>query len=477
MISPKYRELEQEKLNDDEKYLRKNVKSGSKKKEVFTQKRLFILLMSLVFIFWLFINFSTIDENSAAVQACVGNKCLEDICNEMSNNMISGNLCMDLCVQKTINLPDCGEDKLCPNPYYSFYSAKGYESTLICASKNKDVKLLRQDIEISDFYRQLNKKIEERIHHPPTVEATMNSLIKIADVNFDQKISLMEANNLWQLVNNKHTFYMIALAGRSYMPEIKSFCGGFVEVEQILNQIYLKKESYLESVLPINFNWFWPDWDYRCKISLGILEFFTDAVSFNPNDEFGSDSLYLCSPIELSFGSTFINEAKVTNYNQILNGRELQEKLANVVCQTDADCVYTKQCHTACNPNTNRCTSDLVKPQIVYYCEFLREYLLDNATATVKLEPIINKCVNLTSLTKSNRIMYQKNEMPLSYNKHKTYIEQVNYWNNSMDYAMVTNKLQSTLWEFIKFTKDPQKKKKKKTTPLLDHPFVRPTPL
>lgn len=138
-------------------------------------------------------------------------------------------------------------------------------------------------------------------------------------------------------------------------------------------------KAYLESVLPISFNWFWPDWNYRCKISLGILEFFLDAVSFNPNDEFGSDSLYLCSSIETSFGVTFYNEAKITNYNQLLNGRELQQQLSDVYCYSDGDCVYTKMCQTRCNLKTNRCTSDMVKPQIVQYCMFLREYLLGMA--------------------------------------------------------------------------------------------------
>ncbi len=293
----------------------------------------------------------------------------------MSKNLVSGNLCMDMCVQKTLNIPSCSEDRQCQNPYYSYYSANGYESTFICASNDKDPPLFTAELEIIEFYTHLGKKIEERIHHPLTAEHTINQFIGLADVNFDQKISLAEANNIWLLANNRHTFYMISLAGKSYVPEIKSFCGSFVEVEKILNQVYLKKDSYIESVLPINFNWFWPDWNYRCKIALGILEFFIDATSFNPNDEFGADSLFMCSKIESSFGATFLNEAKITNYNEILNGRELQTKLADVFCKRDEDCFYTKQCHTKCNLNTNKCTSDLIKPQIVHYCEFLKEYL------------------------------------------------------------------------------------------------------
>ena len=47
-------------------------------------------------------------------------------CEEMSNDRVSGNLCMDLCVQKSIDIPACSEDKFCPNPYYSVILKKNY---------------------------------------------------------------------------------------------------------------------------------------------------------------------------------------------------------------------------------------------------------------------------------------------------------------------------------------------------------------
>ena len=95
---------------------------------------------------------------------------------------------------------------------------------------------------------------------------------------------------------------------------------------------------------------------------------------------------------------------------------------------------------------------------------------LDNATASDTLIPTLKKCEGLTTLTRSNKILYQANEMPMSYTNHKIYIEQKDYWNKSMDYATITNTLKSQLWDFIKFSKDPQKKKKKKTTAQVTHP-------
>ena len=60
------------------------------------------------------------------------------------------------------------------------------------------------------------------------------------------KINQAEANNLWFLLNNRHTFYMLSLAERAYIPEIKSFCGTCLETEQILNPVYNKKECKRE---------------------------------------------------------------------------------------------------------------------------------------------------------------------------------------------------------------------------------------
>ena len=121
-----------------------------------------------------------------------------------------------------------------------------------------------------------------------------------------------------------------------------------------------------------SFNWYWPEWNHRAKISIGILEFFLDIVSFNPNDDFGLDSLYLCSPIETSFGYTFKNEAKLINYDNLISQRELRDIMKQRSCQSDLDCVYTDECAARCELSTNTCTSNLVHPQIFNYCKFIR---------------------------------------------------------------------------------------------------------
>jgi len=370
---------------------------------------------------------------------------------------------MDFCVTEEMTLPECSQESLPSNKLYNYYSIRGRDSSYICSPLNKDLKLIQPGIERWELENILQKKIEERLHYQPSSEKVLKRMLEMADVNHDGNINLPEANNMWLMLNNKHSFYILALAGKSYVPSIKDFCGSCLEVEKIMNKINVKSESYFQKVLQIKPQWFMPEWNYRCKIAIGILEFFLDAISFNPNDEFGNESLYLCSSIEESFGNTFNNEAMLINYDNILNGRELQKKLLSRYCASDSDCIYSQQCKTRCNLKNNRCTSSLVKPQIVQYCDFLKSYLLDNQNVTHILEPILEKCLDLKSISDHEIDLYAKNEMPLSYQKHAMFIERTKYWNESMNYAYVTNKLRTTLWNFVKFSKEPQKARKKTT--------------
>ena len=206
----------------------------------------------------------------------------------------------------------------------------------------------------------------------------------------------------------------------------------------------------------------WPrlKWDYKCKIALGILEFFLDAISFNPNDEFGKESLYLCAPIESSFGFTFFNEAKLIEYENLLTGKELEEKLKDRRCDSDADCVYTKQCASKCNMTTQRCTYQLVQPQIVEICRFIKDNLV---TESVKQSfmPLVEKCEKLKPVYLSPHIAFKRVEMPLSFDKHKIYLEQSSYWNSSLQYAEVSRDLHALMFDLIRLSKDPVKPKKK----------------
>lgn len=219
----------------------------------------------------------------------------------------------------------------------------------------------------------------------------------------------------------------------------------------------------MSSIFPDAFKWKWPDWGYRAKIGLGVLEFFLDANSFNPNNEFSDDSLYLCSPIDLSFGYTFLYEAKLLNYDEVHTGAEFAALMSKRKCSSDADCVYTSSCQAKCDLNTLKCTNNLVEPQIVAFCRFLRGYLSDgNSTQT--MEPIIDRCIsdlkNIDELKKHGPTTTSKYDMPLKFAEFKSYMAQMTYWNVSLNYATITNELHGQLWKHAKYLKDPVKRKK-----------------
>ncbi len=266
----------------------------------------------------------------------------------------------------------------------------------------------------------------------------------------------------------KHTFYMLVLANKAYIPSITSFCGNIIETEQVRNQVKLEdsKGFFMRALSPPKINGAYNgflNWDHKCKISIGIMEFFLDIVSFNPNDEFGSSSLYLCSPIEASFGYNFYYEAKLLNYDQLFTASELEQNLNSRYCKSDLDCVYTKQCSTKCDLATNKCSFVLVKPQIIDFCQFLKEYIGEYENVSRILDPFIEKCLKLNNLYILNeRNLFDKNEMPINFQRHKSFIETSNYWKNSLEFTTITNELNSALWNLIKFMKDPVKKRDKK---------------
>jgi hypothetical protein len=128
---------------------------------------------------------------------------------------------------------------------------------------------------------------------------------------------------------------MLALKDKQYIPKIKSFCGpNLIETEHMISTyLYsIEKDSILPSIFSESYKWNWPEFNYRCKIVYGILEYIYDQDSFNPNDEFGLDSLILCSPLEKSFGYSFTYEAKLFDFDNLINLRDLQAKLSDRSC-------------------------------------------------------------------------------------------------------------------------------------------------
>ncbi len=191
-------------------------------------------------------------------------------------------------------------------------------------------------------------------------------------------------------------------------------------------------------------------------MALGILEFFNDAVSFNLNDEFGKDSLYLCSSIEKSFGLNNLKEIKLLDYEAIFTGRQLKENLSNRKCFSNDDCVYNQHCGTTCLNNT--CTFYSPKPQLVNYCIFLRNFFNNNPQLTKEFNSTLSNCLELDTL-KSEEIYFGKNESPIiSFDKYDSFKARDNYWKSAENYGRVIREFYEFFWKQIKFVTEKTRK-------------------
>ena len=82
--------------------------------------------------------------------------------------------------------------------------------------------------------------IEARLNYTPRVDQILERLVDFADVNRDGQMSYAEAAALASLLANRHTFFMLTLADKPYMPQVQSFCGSLVRVEQLKSSVISK---------------------------------------------------------------------------------------------------------------------------------------------------------------------------------------------------------------------------------------------
>lgn len=129
-------------------------------------------------------------------------------------------------------------------------------------------------------------------------------------------------------------------------------------------------KALFQSVFSKSIYWYKINPLYRLKIAIGIFEFYSEASNFNPNDDFGPNSLLLCSPIEESFGYTFYNNAKLINYDGLMTTVEALRQLGVYspggvkTCRTDSDCVLTDECSFKCDIQQQKCMPRLVRKSI-----------------------------------------------------------------------------------------------------------------
>lgn len=394
------------------------------------------------------------------------------ICDQVKKRQATGPLCIDICIAKTIKIPD---KSYLINRYY-LVQAKNYIKTITCINEKRVYSNeIKEKIDIFQLDHLILDKISVYLDYLPNIDAKLKHLKHFSDVNKDGLITLTEATNLLWLLSDKNILFMLILSDKNYVSKIERFCGGCIETDEIINKILLKKGVDAPPLLSFIFSESsTPEWLHRCRISYGILEFYIDMASFNLNDELGYDSLYLCSPIVHSFGYSFENEAKLIDFDNLISSKQLKEKLNDKYCLNDLDCRYNKYCNTKCDLKTHKCTSILNRLQIIDYCEFIAIYLFDNKDFKLLLSPVVKRCLKLKTFNEfQNGVMYLKNDLPIMYDNFKVFFVQSSYWNMSFEYTNVINDLKTNIWLWAKNVKDPNRavlKNNTKTSKLFDLP-------
>lgn len=94
------------------------------------------------------------------------------------------------------------------------------------------------------------------------------------------------------------------------------------------------------------------------------------------------------------------------------------------------------------------------------FCKFLRQFFDDDKNITDLLDTSLARCSQLKTFYADERILYAKNEMPLTYPNVGEFVERRQYWSQAEEYSLLLNELHKTMWEEIKFAPDPKKPKK-----------------
>ena len=110
--------------------------------------------------------------------------------------------------------------------------------------------ILKVGTTVDEFKQMIFKLIESRLNHTRTVESIIQRISLFTDSNQDGKLNHPEAATLWSLLNTKHTFYMLVLGEqKAFIPQIKDFCGNFVELEEVVESLSSNDDNCKRKVL------------------------------------------------------------------------------------------------------------------------------------------------------------------------------------------------------------------------------------
>lgn len=352
----------------------------------------------------------------------------KSLCDDYQNGLISGALCYDLCIERTVSLSYCVDQQENISVFkWHDLLVKARRPGVDIIGAHNDTNAVWEGMSHSDFWDVL-----ERFFASVLFEGDHSKLIERAvafsDFNRDNQISYGEVNALWHLLHIPEFQTLFIFQDNSVFPTLNRTCGSLYTFEATNNQVLYEKNqsSYLDKLFPNRFRWHFPEFPKRAHIALGLLEY-AFLVMEESNMRF-----FMCDFSPENFGYNSYFEMKVSNVEWIVSEHVINKTLTSTSCDSDEDCIYGKLCQTSCNKHMQHCDGVPVNyiPDIIRVCDILRDFILYDTPEKVKmtLSQLILDCV---------RIGKQVYDVPMD-----AFI---------VDQNIVMDRLSNALWEELKY--------------------------
>lgn len=117
------------------------------------------------------------------------NKNISKKCDKLFKNEITGNLCMDLCVTKSLKIPQCSNDlSFYLNSTFKYYTLAEQESDLVCSTNIPEIRRIEEGISLEEFKETLFNRIKSKLDDSNKVDKIVNRILYTTDSNHDNKV-------------------------------------------------------------------------------------------------------------------------------------------------------------------------------------------------------------------------------------------------------------------------------------------------
>ncbi|XP_062617307.1 divergent protein kinase domain 1B-like [Saccostrea cucullata] len=317
---------------------------------------------------------------------CHTEKVKKHLCQDYKDGKIAGTWCHALCEEEVIQLHSCRYES---GPSLTFQ----FEDTVVKLPHSYKTSSPHSQLPEPLSMSQLDKMLQDLLHSKlgqVDVTGLLQKIYKYADFNNNGKLTYGEANSVWQLLNIHEFFILFVFEEDPIFPLRNGTCGPLYAHQHVKASPLFNKhnKTFLDNFFSNTYRWSFPTWDRRVKVAVGLLEY---GITFS---EKYNAKFYMCDYVEQCFGHTSLFEVSLVSFENIMSEFMIGNILSQKKCSKDSHCQYQNLCHSLCNKQTGKCTSDIMEPSHTSVCEVLRDYVLFDAPVHVKtkLNDLLKKC-------------------------------------------------------------------------------------